>query len=83
MVIGVFGTMMFHIITRVGVNTVVVNVVKATTPVVVSNFEKLLIGVGGLGISALLGEAVCKQLDKDLGCIGLKFTEPVKELEKK
>lgn len=49
------------------VGTVIGNVIKATTPVVVSKLDKVLIGIGYVVISSAVADASIKSLYKSMG----------------
>lgn len=59
-----------------GVGTVVGNVVTATTPEKVSTVQKVVIGIGGLALTSLVGEAVSRRTETKIDELSETFGYP-------
>lgn len=59
-----------------GVSTVVTNAIKATTPIEVSKYSKVLIGLGGIAVTALVGDAVTRRTEQKIDEFGEHFNVP-------
>lgn len=54
------------IVVALGVGTIVGNAVKATTPIVISKCDKLLIAAGSFVVGSLAGDVAAKYVDKTI-----------------
>lgn len=59
-----------------GVGTVVGNAITATTPVEITNVKKVIIGIGGLAVTGLVGEAVSRRTEEKIDELSATFGYP-------
>lgn len=63
-------------VASLGVGTVVSNVITATTPIDANKYNKVLVGIGGIAVSALVGDAVTRRTEQKIDEFGEHFNVP-------
>lgn len=59
--------------TSIGVGAVVGNAIKATTPIVMSRTQKVIVTIGGVALSAVAGDMVATNLENQIDEIVLGY----------
>ena len=58
-----------------GVGVVVGNLVKATTPYDLNKFQKVMVGIGGYGVGAVLGDLSAKHISAQIDDYAVRLDE--------
>ena len=65
------------VVTSLGVNNIVGNIVKATTPAGLNTFNKITIAVGSFVLSGMIADKVVKYLNEEIDNLLTKKEETV------